>query len=250
MKKNGLEYKTYKKPFESIKKRSKKLHFSNLILKYKHNIKKTWEVIKESIGKGKSNHQSFPKKIRRKNITDENLIAKQFNTYFVEIGLKLAKMMQASLLNFATFMENCNSTQAESTLTVNELKEAFFSLKINKSPGYDDISFNVVRSCFGLLLKPLMAIFNLSLQKSCFPEELKISRVTPIYKANDVNEIGNYRPISVLPCFSKILGRIIYNRLFKYLTTNEILYKKQFGFQKGHSTEHAIIQLIDQINNI
>ena len=60
--KNELEYKTYKKHFESIKKRSKKLHFSNLILKYKYNIKKTWEVLKESIGKGKFNHRSFPKK--------------------------------------------------------------------------------------------------------------------------------------------------------------------------------------------
>ena len=62
--KNELEYKTYKKLFESIKKRSKKLHFSNLILKYKHNIKNTWEVTKESIGKEKFNHQSFPKKIK------------------------------------------------------------------------------------------------------------------------------------------------------------------------------------------
>ena len=93
-----------------------------------------------------------------------------------------------------------------------------------------------------------MAIFKQSLQKG-FPEELKIARVTPMYKADDVNEIGNYRPISVLSCCSKILERTMYNRLFKYLTTNEILHKKQFGFQKGHSTEHAIIQLIDQINN-
>ena len=55
--------------------------------------------------------------------------------------------------------------------------------------------------------------------------------------------------LSLRPCcFSRILERIMYNRLFKYLTTNEILYKKQFGFQKGHSTEHAIIKLIDQIN--
>ena len=61
--KNELEYKTYKKLFESIKKCSKKLHFSNLFLKYKHNIKKTWEVKKETIGKGKFNHQSFPKKL-------------------------------------------------------------------------------------------------------------------------------------------------------------------------------------------
>ena len=133
-------------------------------------------------------------------------------------------------------MENCNSTQAESTLIVNELKEAFFSLKINQSFGYDDIRFNdrncFVRNCFGPFLKRLMANFNLSLQKGWFPEELKIARVTPIYKADHVNEIGNYRPISVLPCFSKILERIMYNRLFKYLTTNEILYKDNLHFRK------------------
>ena len=104
-------------------------------------------------------------------------------------------------------------------------------------------------NCFGPLLKLLLAIFNLSLQKGCFPEDFKIARVTPLYKADDVNEIGHYIPISVLPCFSNMLERIMYNRLFIYLTTNEILNKKQFGFPKGHSTEHAIIQLIDQINN-
>ena len=96
--KNELEYKTYKKLFESIKKRSKKLHFSNLILKYKHNIKNTWEVIKESIGKGKFNHQTG-KLSDGKNITVEDLIAKQFNTYFTKIGPKLAKAIQESSLN-------------------------------------------------------------------------------------------------------------------------------------------------------
>ena len=94
-----------------------------------------------------------------------------------------------------------------------------------------------------------MAIFKLCLQKGCFPEELKIARVTPTYKADDVNEKGNCRPISVLLCFSKVLERIMYNRLLKYLAINEIIHKKRFGFQKGHSTEHAIMQLIDQINN-
>ena len=53
--------------------------------------------------------------------------------------------------------------------------------------------------------------------------------------------------MSVLPCFSKILEKIMYNRLYKYLTDNSMLYKKQFGFQEGHSTEHAIVQLVDQI---
>ena len=184
-----------------------------------------------------------------KDITDEELIAKSFNKYFAEIGPKLAKNIQKSSINFESFMKTCDRTQAESSLTINELKDAFFSLKINKSPGYDEISFNVVKNCFGPLLKPLMFIFNLSLQKGSFPDELKIAKATSVFKTDDVNELENYRPISVLPCFSKILERIMYNRLFKYLKTNEILYKKQFGFQEGHSAEHAIIQLIDQINN-
>ena len=94
-----------------------------------------------------------------------------------------------------------------------------------------------------------MYIFNLSLAKGIFPDDLKIARVTPVFKAGNENEVRNYRPISVLPCFSKILERIMYNKLFKYLTTNEILHKKQFGFEEGHSTEHATMQLIDNINN-
>ena len=125
----------------------------------------------------------------------------------------------------------------------------FFSLKINKSSGYDDISFNVVRNYFGPLLKLSMHIFKLSLEKGVFPDDLNIARVTPIFKVGDENEMGNNRPILVLPCFSKILEKIMYKRLSKYLTVNEILYKKQFGFRDGHSTEHAMIQLIDQIKN-
>ena len=77
--------------------------------------------------------------------------------------------------------------------------------------------------------------------------DLKIAEVTPIYKADNSSNITNYRPISVLPCFSKMLERIIYNRLQKYLKDQNILCDKQFGFQTGHSTEHPIAQLIDQI---
>ena len=85
--------------------------------------------------------------------------------------------------------------------------------------------------------------------QAIFPDDLKIARVTPVFQAGNENKVGNYRPISVLPCFSKILERIMYNRLFKYLTNNEILYKKQFDFREGHSMEHAIMQLIDNINS-
>ena len=77
--------------------------------------------------------------------------------------------------------------------------------------------------------------------------EEKIAKVTPFYKADDKSDLSNYRPIYVLSCFSKILEQIMYNRLYQHLTENKILYPKQISFQAGHLTEHAIVQLVDQI---
>ena len=68
-----------------------------------------------------------------------------------------------------------------------------------------------------------------------------------MFKVGENYELGNHRPIYVLPCFSKILEKLIYSLSYSYLTDNDILYKNQFGFQEGHSTEHAVVQLVDQI---
>ena len=90
--------------------------------------------------------------------------------------------------------------------------------------------------------KPLLHIFNQSLQSRIFPDKLKIARVTPSFKKDSDSELGNYQPISVLPCFSRILEKIMYNRLYKNLKEKDILYKKQFGFQQKNSTKHALLQ--------
>ena len=78
---------------------------------------------------------------------------------------------------------------------------------------------------------------------------MKIARVTPIFKGGEVSDLGNHHLISVLYCFSKIFEKIMYNRLYKHLFNNNILYKKQFGSQENHSTDHKIIQLVDQFFN-
>ena len=118
---------------------------------------------------------------------------------------------------------------------------------MNKSAGYDEISFNVIKNCFGELCNPLKYIFNLSFEKGIFPDRMKIAKVTPVFKWGDSADLNNYRPVSVLPCFSKILERLMYNRLCKHLSNSKILYPKQFRFQKGHSTDHALLQLVEQI---
>ena len=113
--------------------------------------------------------------------------------------------------------------------------------KINKSSGVDDASFNIIKKCFGVFCEPLIYLFQQSLEKI----DLKIAKVTPIYKANESNDISNCKPISVLPCFSKILERLMYNHLYKHLKESNIIYEKQFGFQSGYSNNDAIIQLIN-----
>ena len=87
------------------------------------------------------------------------------------------------------------------------------------------------------------------MQTGVFPEEMKTARVTAIFKGGEVSDLGNYRPITVFCCFSKILEKIMYNRLKKHLLNSNILCKKQIGFQENHSTDYAIIQLVNQISH-
>ena len=92
-------------------------------------------------------------------------------------------------------------------------------------------------------------IFNLSISTGIVPEMLKIAKVVPIYKKDDAEKFSNYRPVSLLPCFSKILERLVFNRCVEYIDIHEILNDKQFGFRPNHSTYMAIIQLVDKITN-
>ena len=148
---------------------------------------------------------------------------------------------------FNSYKTKVNTSMESQPLSINELKDVFFSLNINKSAGHEVVSFNVMKKCFDELCEPLKYLFDLSIVKGVFPDDLKIAKVTSIYKADNSSNVSNYKPISVLPCFSKMLERIMYNSLQNYLKDQNILYDKQFGFQTGHFTDHAIAQLVDQI---
>ena len=111
------------------------------------------------------------------------------------------------------------------------------------------INFNIAKRCFGPLHKPLLHIFNLSILRRIFTDKLKIARIMYIFKGVNELDIDNNRPIPIFSCFSKMLEKIMYKRVYKILNENNLLYKNQFGFQKAHCTEYAIIQLVDQMNN-
>lgn len=247
---NEKKYKHFKHLFEIIKRRSKKFYYSGLINKHKNDAKKTWSIINEVIGKTKLSKEKLPKRLNIDGNKIENkcLIAEELNDFFVKAGSNLASQIEPSNLSFKSFLTVNNTQMDNNELSENELFKAIDSLQSNKSPGFDDVNSNVVKQSKNAIKIPLMHIFNLSLLQGYFPGKLKIARVLPVYKTGEMTNVSNYRPISVLPCFSKILERIMYNRFYSFLTANNILYDNQFGFQAGHSTDHAIVKLVNEIS--
>ena len=92
----------------------------------------------------------------------------------------------------------------------------------------------------------LCHIFNLIFETGIIPKDLKISLITPIFKAGN-KEFNNYRPISVIPCFLNILGKLMYKRAINYIEKNHILHNNQYRFRRNRSTTMAIIHLTEKI---
>ena len=92
---------------------------------------------------------------------------------------------------------------------------------------------NVLKSSVDLIKEPLTLICNLSLQNGIFPDQLKVSKVTPVFKSGKLNELNNYRPISILPSIGKIIEKVVSDQLYNYFEGNNLINENQFGFRRG-----------------
>jgi hypothetical protein len=118
-----------------------------------------------------------------------------------------------------------------------------------KSFDIDGISMSLVNFISTAISVPLAHIFSLSLSQGVFPEFLKISRVVPIFKGGDPDLCDNYRPISLVKTFAKLLEKIVAKKLTHHLNVNNIIDPLQFGFQSGLSTEHNLLHLTNYVAN-
>ena len=144
------------------------------------------------------------------------------------------------------------SDKVEDTLflkpvTEEEIIKLVNNSKHKKSKDHDDIDMCLVKKIIPHLVTPLEHIFNTSLQKGVFPEGMKLARVIPLFKNGDMNDFTNYRPISLLSQFSKILEKIFHNRMMSFIDDKQILCKSQYGFRKNMSTSLAILELVEEI---
>ena len=117
------------------------------------------------------------------------------------------------------------------------------------APGRDGVTAKCLKCITDHIAMPLTRLANLSFAQGVFPRDLKVAMVSPLYKAKDPMIFSNYRPISLLSSFSKILEKLMPNRLLKFLNKCDILNKYQFGFPNNHSTYMALIILLEDLNN-
>ena len=214
----------------------------------KSNMKKTWGIIKEVIGKNKSNQiQSRFKSSDGKYITDKYLISEKFNEFFVNIGPTLARKFEKIKGSPELYLMNRQLNSLFVTpVTTEEVGTIMNSLK-DTSPGHDEIKIGPIRSVFSSIAEPLIYVCNLSLNQGIFPDILKIAIVIPLYKKDDPMFFKNYRPVSLLCSLYKVLEKIMYTRVISFLDDNKILFEYQFGFRKSHSTYLALTVLMDKL---
>ena len=215
---------------------AKRSYYDNKFESAKPDLRLTWKLLNEVINKRKSTPSLLSSfKSEGRSITDPVEVADRFCKYFTNIGPNLASAIPTVNTTFRSFLGNNNSTPITLKPTnSNELGNICSNFNSGKAAGYDNIPLHVAKHSFHLIFAPLADIINLSLLKGIFPDKLKIAQVIPVYKAEDPSLFVNYRPISLLPVFSKLFENVMYNRLVEFSETYEILICCQFGFRKNH----------------
>ena len=174
-------------------------------------------------------------------------IANEFNNFFVNVGNTLAKSFPTSHKHLNDYISyNANNTFSLEPVTENEICRIIGSFKDNAA-GWDEIKSSIVKHIKEIICIPLKHICNMSFAFGIFPFELKMANIVPIFKSSDEMVFSNYMPASVLPVFSKLLERLVYNRFIVFIANNKLLYEYQFGFQKGKSTHLVLMLLVDKI---
>ena len=179
-------------------------------------------------------------------------VVNSFNNFFVNVGPNLARKIPDPLLpedwNDNLIVRNPSSM----FLTAVEEKEIIDMVnkcKYKTSTDSNEIDMKVVKKVIEGISEPLTYICNLSFQTGKFPNNMKIAKVVPLYKTGDRHQFTNYRPVSLLPQFSKILEKLFNNRLDKFINKHELLSDSQYGFRANSSTALALTESIEEITN-
>ena len=249
--KDEEKYKNYRRYFKQIATEAEKSYYADLFDTRCNSVKQLWSNLSSvaSFTKKKSKNSISKIIIDDLDITDTKAMSDAFNNYFCSVGQNLQKNVNSSGTN--SFADYLPAPAKDSMFciptTCTEVLQIISKFKNKKSPGPDYIGPQLLKEVANSVAHPLVHLFNLSLTSGKVPNSLKIAKVIPVYKKGSKHTVGNYRPISLLSVFDKILEKIMHARLYNYLNSNNLLYSYQFGFRRNHSTGLALIDVVDQI---
>jgi exonuclease III len=249
-------FKKYCRILAKVITRAKKFYFDKLLLGSKNKIKTTWNIVNSITSNGSPVVNVTPMNLKTQSSSNLQDMANAFNNYFLSVADKLSVKNSpgqtfANNKDFLSYLQQnfCHpfpSIKLSNTNTF-EMEKVIFSLKPKNSHGYDEISTKILKISAPFVISPLTYIFNKVIQTGNFPDRLKFSEIKPLFKKGDKSKFNNYRPISLLPTFSKIIEKIIYKRLYAHVNKHNILAAEQFGFREKLSTEVATHILLNNI---
>ena len=225
---------------------SKKTYFQNFFFKNANNLKNMWTGINSLINVNNNiKQQPTSLLIKNKLISDHKEVAETFNNYFSSVASHHYGQDYSSYLN----NRNAHNFFISPTEKI-ELIDIINTFSITKATGPHSIPSDISHLIKLNVVEPLESIINLSFGKGIYIENLKISKTIPVYKMKGSPlDYNNYRPISLLSNINKLIEKLMYKRLYTFLSKHNCIYELQFGFRNGHSTNHALLDLTEDIRN-
>ena len=220
------KFKYYRNKLKHLILISKKSYYSSYFLRNKDNIKGVWKGIKELIRtKNSNNHMPTTLKIGNSKVTNRQSIVNAFNDYFGNIGPNVAKTIPVANTTPFHYMPNplCKSF-ALFPVTRHEITDEINNLDASKSVGPFSVPIKLLKIIKHFLAGPLALLYNCSFATGVVPDWFKIARVVPIYKKGASVVTSNYRPISLLSVFNKLLEKLMYKRLVIFLENNSVFF--------------------------
>lgn len=243
--------KTYSKIFKKACLTAKSLYISSKIHNSTDKVKTVWKIIKSETGKNSLPNKNIKLTNNDKLIEKDHDIANIFEQHFSDIPNQITSSLTSSPEMAKTLLrtnvKKCIKSFNFSTVNSNDIIKTFKTLDLKKTEDTWGLSTIVLSSIINEISPHLALIFNESIDKCVFPDLMKVSKVLPLFKSGERSDPNNYRPISILPTFSKIFEKIMLMQMQDHFVKHKLFHPKQFGFSKGHSTIDAGVCLVQHI---
>lgn len=235
------KYKQFVKTLDKVIKEAKINHDKRIIEKNSNDPRKLWLCINKKIGKTKNKTDTNIShlKIEDNIIKNKKEIANKMNEYYCKLGETMSNKITTQIHRNLQLPESNQKTLFINPTNETEIIKIINNLKLKKG-GIDGISAKILKTIAPIIADTLAYVINHCIETSIWPDMLKVAEVIPIYKAGKKNDMGNYRPISLISNIAKIFEKIIHSRIINFINQSKILSEKQFGFIKNIGTKDAL----------